>query len=206
MSSGFIVAYYGLQLAILYWRLGHLPNYVTVYDYPANVAQIVRSTPALSDMVPIILNEWLVEIAYIDRDYGHGIAEWTMAVLPAKLAVIAITSALISTSILLWRQTRASCSVLERQVTAGSTGLGALMLGLANISLSWVVCCGTPNWVVGLALLGMDSSLSFALEPFGGWIAGAGIILLATSTLWSANRELADQPAIPRPELLPEIA
>lgn len=206
MTAGFILAYYAAQVAILYLRLGHLPNYVTFYDYPADVAQIIRSTPAVSDMIPIILNEWLIEIAYMNYDYGHGIAEWTMAILPAKLVIIAAASALVSINVLLWRPARASCSLLEKQAVTGAAGLGALMLGLANVSLSWVVCCAAPNWVVGLTLLGLDSGLSFALEPFGLWAALAGIILLAASTLWFAGRRPGAQPAVPKGGWIPETA
>lgn len=206
ISAGLIAAYYAAQIAVLYFRLGHLPNYITVYDYPANVAQIIRSTPAISDMIPIILDEWIIETGYMDYNYGHGIAEWTMGILPAKLLVVAIVSALISINILLWRRARLSCSRLERQSVVGVAGLGALMTGLVNISLSWVVCCGTPNWVVGLALLGLDVNLAFTLEPFGAWVALAGFIILAVSTLRLASRSPTVQPATLQAESLPEAA
>lgn len=205
-SAGLVAAYYAAQIAVLYIRLGHLPNYVTVYDYPANVARIIRSTPAMSDMIPIILNEWIFEIGYMDYDYGHGIAQWTMGILPSKLLLIAIVSALVTVNALLWRTIRHSCSHLERRVLVGTTGLGAVMAGLVNISLSWVVCCGTPAWIVGLALLGLDVGLAFTLEPFGIWIASVGFIILAMSTLRLASHNLTVQPAARRTGLLPETA
>lgn len=207
MTVGFVVAYYAMQLVILYVRLGHWPNYVTAYDYPANVAQIIRSTPAVSDMIPIILNEWLFEIAYINYDYGHGIAEWTLAVLPAKLLVIALTSAVISADILVWRRTRASCPLVKRQIVTGATGIGALLVGLANISLSWVVCCAAPNWVVGLTLLGLESQTSFWLEPYGLWLALVGVALLAGSMLWLAGRGRGSpHPTPPQGAMIPDAA
>lgn len=205
-SAGLIVAYYVAQIAVLYFRLGHLPNYVTAYDYPANVAQIIRSTPAMSDIIPIILNEWILEIGYMDYNYGHGIAQWTMGILPSKLLMIAIVSALISLNALLWRTTRHSCSHLERRSLVGAAGLGAVMAGLVNISLSWVVCCGTPAWIVGLALLGLDIGLAFTLEPFGVWIASVGFAFLAMSTLRLASHNLTVQSTARRTGLLPEIA
>src|SRR5690606_27858724 len=131
-SAGLVVVYYGAQIAVLYFRLGHLPNYITAYDYPANVARIIRSTPAVSDMIPIILNEWIFEIGYMDYDYGHGIAEWTMGIPPSKLLMIAIASVLISVNALLWRTARHSCFHLERRSLVGMTGLGAVTVGLVS--------------------------------------------------------------------------
>ncbi|HLH11263.1 MAG TPA: hypothetical protein VKV77_05210 [Methylovirgula sp.] len=189
MSVGLFLAYYLAQIVILYLRLGHLPNYIALYDYPANIVGIVRSTPAVSDMIPIILNEWLLEIGYMNYEYGHGIAEWTLALLPAKLVLIAISAILVSTNVLLLRRARVSCSFAKRRFGAGATGVGALTFGLANISLSWVVCCAAPNWVVGLTLLGLDSTLSFTLEPLGPWIALAGIALLVGSMFSLAGRQ-----------------
>lgn len=206
ISAGLIIAYYAAQMAVLYFRLGHLPNYVTAYDYPANLAQIIRSTPAISDMIPIILNEWIIEIGYMDYNYGHGIAEWTIGILPAKLLIVAIVSMLISMNLLLSRQAYLSCFRLERQAATAAAGLGALMTGLVNISLSWVVCCGTPNWIVGLALLGLDVDLAFVVEPFGAWVALAGLVIIGVSTLRLATRVPAVQPATLQAELLPEAA
>lgn len=195
MSTGLIVAYYAVQIAVLYFRLGHFPNYVTIHDYLTNVTQIVRSTPAISDMIPIILDEWVLEIGYMDYNYGHGVAEWTMGILPAKLLIIAISSALISINILLWGKARLSCNHMERHTIAAAAGLGALLTSLVNISLSWVVCCGAPSWIVGLALLGLDVGLAFTIEPFGIWVTLVGLIILAVATLRLASRTPTSQPA-----------
>jgi hypothetical protein len=57
-------------------------------------------------------------------------------------------------------------------------GLGAFLVGVASITLSWVVCCATPNWVVGLAILGVSVSTSLWMEQFGPWLEYLGIVLL----------------------------
>ena len=49
-------------------------------------------------------------------------------------------------------------------MTAAAASIAA---ALGNVTLSWVVCCSAPSWVVGLAMLGMSSSLALALEPLG---------------------------------------
>jgi hypothetical protein len=187
-AVGIVIAYYVAQFLILELRFGHLPNYITLYNYPSNVARIVHATPSFTDMVPIILDEWLLEVGYMNYDFGHGIAEWSLAILPAKLVVVALLAAMVSTDFLLWHGARAACSPIQRPTVVGVTGIGAVMLGFANVSLTWVVCCATPSWVVSLTLLGFGSATSLALEPYGIWIALAGIALLVGATLWLARR------------------
>ena len=55
VTLGFVLAYYGLLVAILVVPFGHLPNYATLYDWPANVARILRSTPSVPWSI-----EWLL--------------------------------------------------------------------------------------------------------------------------------------------------
>ena len=88
---------------------GHLPNYITRYDWVANVLRIIHGTRSITDMVPIILNEWLLEIGYMNYDYGHGVAEWSLSIIPHKLAIMSLAGALIGLNITL---------LVERQVGA----------------------------------------------------------------------------------------
>ena len=188
VTIGFVLAYYLSQLLVLELRFGHWPNYVTFYDYPANVARIVRATPSIVDMVPIIADEWLFEVGYINYDFGHGIAEWSLAILPPKMLAVTALGAVIGFDLLLWRRARTACSAIQRPLAAGATGIGAFLFGLANVSLTWVVCCATPSWVVSLTLLGFGSTTSLSLQPYGVWLALAGAILLAGVTLFLARR------------------
>jgi hypothetical protein len=187
-TVGFVLAYYVLQLLVLYARFGHWPNYFTVYDYPTNVARIVRATPAIADMVPIILDEWLLEIGYMNYDFGHGIAEWSLAILPAKLLCVGLLGAVVSTDILLLRGADIACSAGTRRIATGATGLGAFLFGLANVSLTWIVCCATPSWVVSLTLLGFGTATSLSLAPYGAWLALVGAAILGASTILLASR------------------
>src|SRR5262249_61172458 len=86
--AAFFVAFHALQLAPLMLRFEAWPNYVTVHDWPANVARIVRSTPAISDMIPIILDEWLVEIGSMNYSFGRGISESSFVLIPGNAAVV----------------------------------------------------------------------------------------------------------------------
>ena len=43
---GFVLVYYLGLLATMLVRFGNVPNYVTVYNWPANVWRILASTPS----------------------------------------------------------------------------------------------------------------------------------------------------------------
>jgi hypothetical protein len=117
----------------------------------------------------------------LNYDYGVGISEWSLYIVPVKYAVITVLSAAMATvfNLLLARRTQCSASRLNSAGAAG--GLGAAMVGMTNVTLAWVVCCATPNWVVGLAILGLGVSTSLWLEQFGWWIEYAGFALLLIS-------------------------
>jgi hypothetical protein len=187
-TSGFVLAYYVAQLLLLEVRFGHWPNYITVYDYPANVLRIIRHTPSVIDMIPIIADEWLLEVGYMNYDFGHGIAEWSLAVLPTKLLAVTLLGAVVGFNLLLWRRTQSICPMAQRPVVLGAAGMGAVLLGLTNVSLTWVVCCATPSWVVSLTLLGFDSALALSLLPYGVWLASIGALLLGAATAWLSWR------------------
>jgi hypothetical protein len=168
-------------LAALVVRFGNLPNYWVFYDWPANVLRIVRSTPAVSDMGPIIANEWLIEIGFMNYDYGLGISEWALSVVPAKLVVLCIMGMLTGLCFNLSRN--GTCRSSVARSSEGATALGAGLVLLTNATMSWVVCCATPSWVVGLAMLGVGVSTSLALEGMGLWLSGAGFALLLAMPL-----------------------
>ncbi len=184
ITVGFVLTYYVAQLLVLDMRFGHWPNYVTLYDYPDNVVRIIRHTPSVADMIPIVADEWLLEVGYMNYDFGHGIAEWSLAILPTKLLAVTLLGAVIGFDWLLWRRVRRVCSATQRPAALGAAGIGAALFGLTNISLTWVVCCATPSWVVSLTLLGFDSAVSLSLAPYGVWLALVGALLLAGTTLW----------------------
>lgn len=169
-----------VQLVALVVRFGNLPNYATLYDFPGNVWRIVRSTPAISDMPPIIADEWLVEIGYMNYDYGLGISEWALTLVPAKMVVVLFTGALVGLLIALLSARRA-CSRTARVTASAAGGAGASLIAFTSLTMSWVVCCATPNWVVGLAMMGLGTATSLWLEPIGGWVTLAGFAFLAVA-------------------------
>ena len=189
ITLGFVIAYYaGLLLSVVV-RFGDLPNYARLHDYAHNVLVIVRSTPSARDMVSIILDEWLLEIGYINHDYGHGIAEWSVEVIPSKLVIVLALGALVATNAMLLRRFPPSCARALRNCGLAATGLGATLVGFTSITMMWVVCCAAPSWAVGLALLGVGVSTAFALQPFGTEITLAGFVVLGGATCLLARRE-----------------
>jgi hypothetical protein len=186
---GFVLVYYLGLLATMLVRFGNVPNYVTVYNWPANVWRILASTPSFSDAIAIISDEWLLEIGYMNYDYGNGISEWALNVIPPKLFIILLVAALVASFVvLLFRPKKTACPVSPRTNAVASVSGGAALVGLSSATLSWVVCCATPTWVVSLAMMGMSTSLALWLEPLGDIITLSGFLLLAIPVCLLARR------------------
>lgn len=203
-ALGFPVFFYTLLLAIPVIRYGHFPNYVTPYDWFHNVARIIRSTGSIQDMIPIILNEWILEIGYMDMDWGHGIAEWSLSLVPHKILLVSLTGALVGLNIgLMIDRLEATKMTAQQCLRAGGSGVltsvGALFTGLTNATLFSIACCSTPSWVGSLSILGVETSSAFALEPYGADGSALGLAMLLASALWLAHdgsrRRAAAQPS-----------
>ena len=177
------VGFHALQLAMLIVRFEALPNYATFHDWGANVARIVRSTPAISDMIPIILDEWLVEIGSMNYSFGRGIAEWSFVLIPGKAVIVLGMAALVATNLVLLRAAWKTCGIFVRLGSSVATGAGALVGGAAVTTITWVVCCAAPTWVVGLAVMGVGVTTALALQPFGGSLLLLGLSTLVTSAI-----------------------
>ncbi|MEL6264849.1 MAG: hypothetical protein AAFR52_04235 [Pseudomonadota bacterium] len=192
------LVYQVAMLIALVVRFGDLPNYIVFYDWPGNVWRIIEGTPAWSDIPPIVANEWLIEIGYMNYDFGLGISEWALAVVPWALAVLFVMGCL--TGLCLALRSAGTCAPTVARSSGAATTLGAGLVLMTNATMSWVVCCATPSWVVGLAMLGLGVSTSLALESLGGWLSGAGFGLLLATTYamaWLRSRPAAAGAAHP---------
>lgn len=178
-----------MMLALIV-RFQALPNYVTFYDWIGNAIRIIQSTPAWSDILPILREEWLIEIGRMNYDYGLGISEWSLNVVPSRLLVLTALGAVLALCMALLR--RNTCSTVTGTTLRATTGLGAVMVAMTNATMSWVVCCATPSWVVGLAMLGLGVSTSLALETMGPILTYAGFGLLAALVLFLSWRKARD--------------
>jgi hypothetical protein len=188
ISLSTMAVYYLGLLASLIAKFGDLPNYVTAYDWLGNVARIFASTPDLTDAVHIAREEWLLEIGYLNTAYGKGISEWSLTLVPEKMLVILAMGMMLAT---IWAlaAARASCGLAERGATAAATGLGAGLVGLTGATMSWVVCCAAPSWIVGLAMLGMSVATANRLAPIGVGVNIAGFAFLLLTICFLAYRQ-----------------
>lgn len=190
-ALGFPIVFYLLLLGVLVVKYGHLPNYFTRYDWLENVLRIIHATPSVTDMVSIILNEWLLEIGYIDYQYGHGVAEWSLSIIPHKLAIMSLAGALIGLNLVLLVERQTARSLPQQCVLACRssflTSVGALFTGMTSATVFSVACCSVPSWAGSLTILGVDTSLAFSLEPFGAIASAVGLLALGISALWIAR-------------------
>lgn len=180
----FAVIFQVFMMIALIVRFQDIPNYITFYDWFGSAIHIIKSTPSWSDIGPIIWEEWLIEIGYMNYDYGTGISEWSLNVVPSRLFVLFILGACISLCLTLLK--RDACDAGASHTLRATTGLGALMVAMTNATMSWVVCCATPSWVVGLAMLGLGVSTSLALETMGPVLTFGGFGLLALTIFFLA--------------------
>lgn len=186
--AGIFLGYHAVQLTMLVVRFGALPNYVTFSDWPGNVARIVRSTPSVIDMAAIIPDEWLVEIGRMNYAYGRGISEWSFVLMPAKLAVVLLIAILVATNVILIRAVRRTCHVRPAGA-AGAATAAALVAGMTSVTMTWVVCCAAPSWIVGLSVMGVSVTTALALAPAGPWLSVGAITVLALLPAVLARRQ-----------------
>jgi len=180
--------YYAVQLLVLMIRFHELPNYINTYDWIGNVKTIIQSTPSWRDSLAIIDQEWLLEIGHMNYDWGTGISEWSLVLMPAKIINMVILSALIATNLFLLKRANRQCSATTAQSLLLCSGLGAGSVALSSITMSWVVCCATPTWVVGLSMMGLVGiSTALWLQPWGTWLWTLGFIVLLAATFFAAG-------------------
>lgn len=177
ISFGFFALYYvGLLLATML-RFGEIPNYVVFHEVFRTYRLIVDSTPSLTDMIPILIDEPWFETGYKNPHY-YGIATWSYMLIPPKMLVVFFTGGLVATmTVLAVTERRIACPALPVRAYA-TAGVGTALVGLTSATLTWVVCCAAPTWVVGLAMLGMSSSLALLLEPLGLVLMPLGLLLI----------------------------
>lgn len=189
IGIGFFALYYvGLLLATML-RFGELPNYVVLHDVVRTYRLINDGTPSLIDMIPILIDEPWFETGYKNPHY-YGIATWSYMLIPPKMLVVLLTGGLVATiAVLAVTERRIACPALPARAYA-TAGMGTALVGLTSATLTWVVCCAAPTWVVGLAMLGMSSSLALLLEPFGMVLLPLGL-LLVIGTVVKQLRNLA---------------
>jgi hypothetical protein len=193
-ALGFVAAYHALLLVAMVLRFGHAPNFIKVYDIADAYRLTFAGTPSLRDAFGIASGEPWLDVGYMSPQWN--MAEWSLMILPPQFALIAVTGCLLATCGVL----HAARSARGSRTSAGSTltaAIGAGLAGVANATLFWVVCCATPTWIVGLAMLGVSVSVAFMLQPIGPLLTAGGVALLVWAIVIQL-RSIAPPPAAPR--------
>ncbi|MDW3222843.1 MAG: hypothetical protein R8G34_08155 [Paracoccaceae bacterium] len=123
----------------------------------------------------------------MNYDFGTGISEWSLNVIPSRLIVLFVLGAMVSWCLALTKQDK--CAANAGATLRATTGLGAVLVAMTNATMSWVVCCATPTWVVGVAMLGLGVSTSLALETMGPVLSGSDFLMLAVTIVYLAWRK-----------------
>jgi hypothetical protein len=187
MTLGLMFCYYATLLIALMVRFQSFPNYLNVFSWPENVMRIIRSTPSLKDTLLIIKDEWWLEIGFMNYDYGIGISEWSLFLAPVKiLSVIGLTGSVAAYSLMYQKSDRTRARENHHSVLV--LGFGSSLVAFTSITMYWVVCCSSPTWVVGLAMMGLGVSASLWIEPVGVWINLSGFLLVVAAVIWMAGR------------------
>ena len=131
------------------------------------------------------MDEWLLEIGFMNYAYGRGVSEWSLLIIPHKVAIVMGIGALIGFNFALIADQPPRHRLFRQHMRSVRCGLltsvGALGASLTGITLYWVICHSGPTWVVSLAILGVDLSAAFAIEPIGPMLSLAGVASLVVS-------------------------
>jgi len=188
VTIGFIVFYYIGLLLITMLRFSEIPNYVEFYNIPLVYAQIFAGTPSLTDALFILVDEAWFETGYKNPEY-YGIATWSYMLIPPKMFLVGLTGLLLSTlTVLHLHSKKLSCPVQNSKQMYTTAGIGTGLVGLTSATLTWVVCCATPSWIVGLAMLGISSSFVLLIEPFGIAINIIGMAMI----VWIIHKQVSN--------------
>lgn len=177
-SFGFLILYYVGLLLVTMLRFSEIPNYVEFYDVIGTYRLILEGTPSLQDALPILVAEPWFEAGYKNPEY-YGVATWSFMLIPPKMFLVFLMGILLGVFAVLVNYSRnVACSVKTDKRLFAAAGMGSVLISLTSATLTWVVCCATPSWVVALAMLGMSASLALWLEPLGNFLSVGGLGLM----------------------------
>ena len=179
VSVGSVIIYYGCLLLLTMLRFGEIPNYVEFYDIFGIYAGILDGTPSMTDALMIMKDEAWLETGYKNPDY-YGVATWSYMLIPFKMLQVFLLGMLLGVFGVLMSSRRRACAAKADKKLVAAAGLGSSLVCLTSATLTWVVCCATPSWVVALSMLGMNASLALLIQPLGSVMLalGLGIMLV----------------------------
>ena len=187
VAVSFVALYYLFILIATMLRFGEIPNYLTVHDVLHNYYLILTGTPSLVDAIPILFDEPWLETGYKNPLY-YGVATWSYMLIPLKMIPIIVIGLLLGVFAALSSYSKSLYCQLPAKRSFTLAGIGTGMVGLTSVTLTWVVCCATPSWVVALSMLGMSASLALWIEPAGKLLTFSGMLVMLWVVLQQARR------------------
>jgi hypothetical protein len=202
ISLGFTVLYYILILLFTMIRFQEIPNYVAFENVFHVYHMVFANTPSFIDALSIITQEAFFETGFKDPNY-YGIATWSYSLVPPKMLMMLFMAMLMTTYIILKSHTNKTVCLQKKPRVptprlTSAAGIGTMLVSLTNITLSWVACCATPNWSVALTMLGLSSSISLWLNPYGTYLNIIGIVLLVFAIIYQSRYLAKINPLITR--------
>ena len=99
-AIGFPIVFYLCLLGVLVVESGHLPNYITPYDWLANVLRIIHAH-AIGGRhgARSFSTSGCSKSATSNYHYGHGVAEWSLSIIPHKLVIMSLAGALVGLNV-----------------------------------------------------------------------------------------------------------
>lgn len=178
ISIGFVIIYYTGLLLLTMLRFEEVPNYVVFYDVFHVYGLIFEGTPSMMDAIPILIDEAWFETGYKNPEY-YGVATWSFMLIPPKMILVFLMGILLGLfTVLVMYGRNQSCQLEADKRLYAVAGVSSVFISLTSATLTWVVCCATPSWVVALAMLGMSASLALWLEPLGNVLTITGLVLM----------------------------
>ena len=178
VSVGFFILYYSGLLLLTMMRFGEIPNYVVFHDLFYVYGLIFEGTPSMQDALMISVDEAWFETGYKNPNY-YGVATWSFMLIPPKMLLVLLMGFLLGVfTVLVMYGKKRTCQIKTDKRLYAVDGMSSVFISLTSATLTWVVCCATPSWVVALAMLGMSASLALWLEPLGNFLTVSGLLLM----------------------------
>ena len=190
ISLGFTVLYYTFLLLLTVIKFGQIPNYVVFHPIFHIYNEIIEGTPSWQDILMIAKDEAWLETGYKDPNY-YGLATWSYMLIPPKMFIVILMGLLLGVFTVLMQTSRKyGCSLKQGRKLYATAGLSTTFVSLTSATLTWVVCCATPSWIVALTMLGMNTSLALILQPFGVVLMSAGLGLMVVKSLSTMSDQI----------------
>ena len=178
VSVGFVVLYYTFLMLLTILKFQEIPNYLIFHPIFHIYHEIIQGTPSWQDILMIAKDEAWLETGFKDPNY-YGLATWSYMLIPPKMFMVLIMGLLLGVfAVLMLTSRKYGCAMKQGKKLYATAGVSTTFVSLTSATLTWVVCCATPSWVVALTMLGMNTTMALLQKPFGVVLMSIGLGLM----------------------------